>query len=169
MATGRDIFYYTKCNIWITLYIPALRTVIIRYWRSHIFEHEKNRNKEDRFKTFPELNINNVAVNSHEGHRGDKPNAQMKTLIEKSIALTDEQQKVPEELQFINTWGKCPQISSQGSTRKWIRSWKPSRTKVQTCLSDKKWYQVDTPTPASLISSVNVGRHFYLSVTFVSI
>ena len=64
------------------------------------------------------------------------------------------------------------QIASRGSTRKWIRSWKPSRIKVQNCLSensDKKWYQVDTPIPASLISSVTVGRHFYLSVAFVSI
>ena len=44
------------------------------------------------------------------------------------------------------------QITSRGSTRKWIRSWKPSRIKVQTCHgdnSDKKWCQVDIPTYSS--------------------
>ena len=69
----------------------------------------------------------------------------------------------------MSTWDK---IIPRGSTRKWIRSWKPSCTKVQICLSennDKKWYQVDTPTPASLISFVTVGRHFYLSVTSLKI
>ena len=44
----------------------------------------------------------------------------------------------------------------RGSTHKWVWSWKPSRSKVQTCVSkhnDKKWYQVDIPTSAFMTQS----------------